>query len=395
MTVLWVSKPANANRYSVILGSDSRTVSNSRMVLELVAKNHTEQLVVIGSDVPFSDALAAALELQVIRPSLGVVLVSERPDAATYSSAMNGGVRFVVSEGDAGELLNATENSLAISARLLAAPSDPLPQKQGRLVMVFSAKGGCGKTTVSTNLAVALAADESKRVCLVDLDLQFGDVAIALNLEQRRTIVDALPLAENLTASSLGKLLTRHRPNLEVLLAPIDPAHIESITPELVGQLLRAIKGEFDYVVVDTPPAITDIVIEAIDLADDCVLLTTLDAPSIKNLKLAMTTLVALELPRDKWRVVANQCAPDSGISVPELERSIGTPAVLAIPSSRIVAQSVNVGKSAIELNPLDPASVALQLLAHKLETNFEIVKQRSMVSYLRPMLNAKWVVSR
>jgi nitrogenase subunit NifH len=80
---------------------------------------------------------------------------------------------------------------------------------------------------------------------------------------------------------------------------------------------------------------------------------------------------------------------------VPELERSIGTPAVMAIPSSRIVAQSVNVGKSAIELNPLDPASVALQLLAHKLETNFEIVKPRSMVSYLRPMLNAKWVVSR
>jgi Flp pilus assembly CpaE family ATPase len=395
MTVLWVTKPANANRYSVILGKGIRAVNSSRALLEAVTQNPAEQLVVIGSDVPFTDAVAATFELQNIRPSLGVVLVSERPDAATYSKAMSGGVRFVVIEGDAAELLAATENSLAISARLQAAPSEPVTQKRGRLVMVFSAKGGCGKTTVSTNLAVALAADESKRVCLVDLDLQFGDVAIALNLEPRRTIVDALPLAENLTGQNLGKVLTKHRANLQVLLAPIDPAHIESITPALVGGLLNALKQEFDYVVVDTPPAITEVIIEAIDLADDCVLLTTLDAPSIKNLRLAMATLIGLEVPREKWRVVANQCAPDSGISVPELERAIGMPAAIAIPESRLVAQSVNLGKAAVELNPLDPASVALQLLARKLEANFTGDKPRSFVSYLRPILNAKWVVNR
>ena len=395
MTVLWVAKLANANRYSVILGRGIRTVKSSRALLDSVAKDPAEQLVVIGADVPFADAVAAAFELQNIRASLGVVLVSERPDAATYSKAMSSGMRFVVMEGDAAELQAATVNSLAMSARLQAAPSEPVTQKQGRLVMVFSAKGGCGKTTVSTNLAVALAADDSKRVCLVDLDLQFGDVAIALNLEPRRTIVDALPLAENLTGPTLAKVLTKHKPNLQVLLAPIDPAHIESITPALVGGLLKALKQEFDYVVVDTPPAITEVIIEAIDLADDCVLLTTLDAPSIKNLKLAMATLIGLEVPREKWRVVANQCAPDSGISVPELERAIGMPAAIAIPESRLVAQSVNLGKAALELNPLDPASVALQLLARKLEANFEDEKPRSLVSYLRPILNAKWVVNR
>lgn len=391
MTLLWVIDAANAARYSLILGSAFRTVSTSRALIEVVEKSPSEQLVVIGADVRLADAIACANELQKLRPTLGVILIRERPDAETYERAMNAGVRFVVADGDAAALLATVEKSLAITASLVAAPSLAEPVEQGSLVMVFSAKGGCGKTTVSTNLAAALAKDETKRVCLVDLDLQFGDVAISLNLDPRRTITDAIGLHEKLTGANISKLLTESRPNLSVLLSPFDPAHIDLVSPELIGEILRVLKREFDYVVVDTPPAITEVIIEAIDLADQCVLLSTLDAPSIKNLKLAMATLAGLGVPREKWRVVANQCSADSGVSVSELERAIGLSATVAIPASRLVAQSVNLGRVAIDLNPLDPASVSLQLLARKIQAPDGYAKPRTAGDFLRPILTANW----
>ena len=395
MTVLWVSAVSKAHRYSIILGNSVTVVTSARQAIAAVSASAGEGLVVIGSDVEMHEAFAAASQLQVLRPSLGTVMVRERADAATYALAMNSGVRFLVVDGDAAELLAATQRSLSITAGLQDFAVVPVPSKRGQLIMVFSAKGGCGKTTVSTNLAVALAADRSHSVCLVDLDLQFGDVAIALNLEPRRNIADALELAGKLSSQNIETFLTKCKTNLSVLLSPFDPAHIESITPELVGEVLKNLISAFDYVVVDTPPAITDVIIEAIDLADECVLVTTLDAPSIKNLKLAMATLDGLQLSREKWRVVANLVTTDGIVSLTELERAIGMPVSLAVPASRLVAQSVNLGKAAIELNPLDPASVSFQLLAQKLQADSIDDKPRSILNFVRPLLSANWAVKR
>jgi pilus assembly protein CpaE len=395
MTVLWVSAVSKAHRYSIILGNSVTVVTSARQAIAAVSASAGEGLVVIGSDVEMYEAFATASQLQALRPSLGTVMARERADAATYALAMNSGVRFLVVDGDAAELLAATQRSLSITAGLQDFAVVPEPSKRGQLIMVFSAKGGCGKTTVSTNLAVALAADQSHSVCLVDLDLQFGDVAIALNLEPRRNIADALELAGKLSAQNIETFLTKCKTNLSVLLSPFDPAHIESITPELVGEVLKNLISAFDYVVVDTPPAITDVIIEAIDLADECVLVTTLDAPSIKNLKLAMATLDGLQLGREKWRVVANLVTTDGIVSLTELERAIGMPVSLAVPASRLVAQSVNLGKAAIELNPLDPASVSFQLLAQKLQADSIDDKPRSILNFVRPLLSANWAVKR
>ena len=392
MTALLVASAASSKKYLLALGKATKTAATAQKLLQLVAHDPLEQLVVVDSQVELDSATQLATDLRELRPSLGVVLVRTRLDADTYAKAMASGVRFVIADGDVGELHAVSEKSLAIS-RNLAGPSVPenTPNANGQLIMVFSAKGGCGKTTVSTNLAQALADDDSKRVCLVDLDLQFGDVAISLNLEPERTIFDALSLGPNVVAANLSSLLTHHSKNLEVLLAPRDPMHIDSVSPELVQNLLRLLKDEFDYVVVDTPPAISEVILQAIDLADEFVLLTTLDAPSIKNLKLAMTALDALSIPREKWHLVANQCSPDGGISLGDLERALAMTASLAVPSSRVVLQSINCGKTAIQLNPFDPASVALALLARKLQRPQRDANPDIKRGYLRPLLSAKW----
>ena len=118
------------------------------------------------------------------------------------------------------------------------------PRPDGQIVTVFAAKGGCGKTTLATNLAVALAAGTGCRVCVVDLDLAFGDVAISVQLDPARTIVDALPMAGHLDVTGAASLLTRYRPGLEMLLAPVTPGDAEKIPPALVGELLTVLRGD-------------------------------------------------------------------------------------------------------------------------------------------------------
>src|ERR1035441_5204620 len=150
----------------------------------------------------------------------------------------------VVSFARMASVTSASEPSCAsrsreVSRRLVAvttadnAPAAP----DGRIVTVFAAKGGCGKTTLSVNLGVALARGTGQRVCIVDLDLAFGDVAVSVQLDPARTVVDALPMTGHLDTTGAASLLTRYRPGLEMLLAPVTPGDAEKIPPAVVGEL--------------------------------------------------------------------------------------------------------------------------------------------------------------
>jgi pilus assembly protein CpaE len=327
-------------------------------------------VVLIGPHVDLESALALSEQLRLSKPMVGVVLVRPRIDTATLADALRAGVREVVKERDIDGIAAAVQRAVALSnavreqAGLSVGGGDGEPG--GRLVTVFSAKGGAGKTTLSTNLAAALAENGKREVCLVDLDLAFGDVAIALQLFPAHTLSDAVPMMDSLDEAAVSALLTPHSPGLTTLVAPVEPGAAESIPAALVGRVLRVLKRMFDFVVVDTPPAFTDHVLAAFDESDYVALLATLDIPALKNLKLTLETLDLLNYPRERWRIVLNRADSKVGLQLSEVEKTLRVPIAAQIPSSRSVPASINRGVPIVLDEPGHPVSVAIRAFAER-----------------------------
>jgi pilus assembly protein CpaE len=332
-----------------------------------------EDTVVVGPSVHVSAALRLAETMRVLRPALGVVLVRPRIDTGVLGDALRAGIREVVDERDLSGLNAAVHRCRALAAamREQSAPAEGAPARPeaaglGRVVTVFSAKGGCGKTTLATNMAAALADRGRREVCLVDLDLAFGDVAIALQLFPAHTIADAVPLGANVDFTAVQSLLTPHSPGLTTLVAPVEPGGSEAIPASLIGHILHLLRGQFDYVVVDTPPAFDDQVLTAFDLSDVVCLLATLDIPALKNLKLTLETMELLNYPRDRWRIVMNRADSKVGLSISEVEKTLRTTISVQIPSSRDVPAAINRGVPIVLDDPRHPVSIAIRTFAER-----------------------------
>jgi pilus assembly protein CpaE len=283
--------------------------------------------------------------------------------------ALRSGIREVVPAGDPAALSAACRRSRDVSQQLAAAATvagDAEPARDGRIVTVFAAKGGCGKTTLAINLGVALARDTGHRVCIVDLDLSFGDVAISVQLDPARTIVDALPMAGHLDTAGAASLLTRYAPGLEMLLAPVTPGDAEKVPPTLVGELLTVLRGIFDYVVVDTPAQFSEHVLTAMDASAHHVLLTTPDVPALKNLRVTLDMLDLLSYPRDIRSVVVNRADSKVGLSLDDVQRVVRCPIAAHVPSSRAVPISINNGTPITISTPGHPVSQAILRFAHQ-----------------------------
>ena len=237
-------------------------------------------------------------------------------------------------------------------------------RSRGRVLTVFSAKGGCGKTTVATNLAAVLADRRQAPGVLVDLDLAFGDVAIALQLFPSHTIADAISLGATLDAQGVAGLLTPHSPGLTTLVAPLEPGVASSIPAELVGRILDVLREQYDFVVVDTPPAFDDQVLAAFDRSDVIALLATLDIPAVKNLKLTLETMELLNYPPERYCVVMNRSDAKVGLALSDVEKTLGTTVVAQIPSSRDVPASTNRGVPLALEQPRHPVTLALVAFA-------------------------------
>jgi pilus assembly protein CpaE len=350
------------------IGGQVRGADSLGLAARMLDNDPTETLVVIGPETETSEALAFAAHLRLARPAVGVVLAREHIDVALLSRALQSGVREVVFAGDPAALAAACRRSHELSRRLLAttmaenAPAAP----DGRIVTVFAAKGGCGKTTLSINLAVALARGTGQRVCVVDLDLAFGDVAVSVQLDPARTIVDALPMAGHLDTTGAASLLTCYRPGLEMLLAPVTPGDAEKVPPALVGELLAVLRGMFDFVVVDTPAQFSEHVLTAMDASAHLVLLTTPDVPAVKNLRVALDMMDLLSYPREIRSVVLNRSDSRVGLSLEDVERVVRSPIAAQVPSSRAVPISINSGTPITLASSGHPVSQAITTFARQ-----------------------------
>jgi pilus assembly protein CpaE len=215
---------------------------------------------------------------------------------------------------------------------------------EGRIVTVFSPKGGTGKTAIATNLGAALARNEGKRTLLVDLDLQFGDAAIMLGLEPDKTIFDLVVAPGELDSDKLTGYTVKHPCGLDILPAPLRPEDAELVTESKVGRLLDVARYSYEVIVVDTSPFFHGPMLSTLDRTDLLLLVATLDIPTLKNVRLGLQTLELLSFPRERAQVLLNRCNDKVGIKQRQVEEALETTVWRSIPSDRAVPLSVNRG---------------------------------------------------
>ena len=231
------------------------------------------------------------------------------------------------------------------------------------LICVLGPKGGIGKTLTSVNLGVALAA-QGRKVVIVDLDLQFGDVGLTLGLTPQRTIHDLIKSGGSLDAEKVEAYLTRHPSGARVLMAPVRPDQAGAVTIEFLRDVYALLRATNDFVVVDTPPGFTPEVIASIDSSTNVVLVGMLDSLSLKNSKLGLETLSLMGYEPDRIRVVLNRADTSVGVTPEDVTAVLGRAPDVLVPSHRDVVRSVNEGAPVVLSRPRSEAARAFTSLA-------------------------------
>jgi pilus assembly protein CpaE len=240
---------------------------------------------------------------------------------------------------------------------------------RGRIVTVFSPKGGTGKTVLSTNLAACFAKHEKKRTLLLDLDLQFGDAAIMYGLEPEKTIYDLVVAPGELDSEKLAGYTTRHPTGLDLLPAPLRPEDAELVTETKLSRLLEVARASYDMIVVDTSPFFHGPMLATIDRTDDLVLVCGLEVPTLKNVKLALQTLELLSFPLNRIRILLNRANSKVGMSRKEVEAALELKVRFQVPSDRAVPLSINRGSPAVLSESNSDFSRAVGAIAKVLAT--------------------------
>jgi pilus assembly protein CpaE len=366
MAILYVADRATSDSFAFAVGSDALVVDSLPALMRAADEHPEEVLVVVGPDVDLASALQFTEANRVHRPHLGVVLARRRVDVTMLAQALRAGVREVVNPDDLRAVADACRRSVEVSNGILGAAADG-PVFEGKVVTVFSAKGGCGKTTMATNLALSLAAGGAHTVCIVDLDLAFGDVAITMQLFPTHSIEHAIGSEHTLDAELLNGLLTRHQDSLMILAAPSHPDVRDRISPTLVSQVLRTLKESFDFIVVDTAPAFDEQTLTALDETDEILIIATLDVPTLKNVKVALETLDMLNIAQDRRHLLLNRADDEVGIGADRVEAILGMRPAAKVATSLEVAAATNAGNPIVAKNPYHPTSTAIITLASQL----------------------------
>ena len=350
---------------------------------EILARQSGEPLevILIGPGVPIDRAIKLASLFDLMFPEISVVLVHETNEAVAVQ-AMRSGVRdILLPDADIDTvriMLERASLSAASRRRGLTLPNEP-ERESGRVIAVMSPKGGVGKTTVATNLAIGLAKLAPMSVVLVDFDVQFGDVASGLQLNPEHTLSDAVGSTAANDSMVLKAYLTVHTAGIYVLAAPLNPVDSEHISGEQVGHVLAQLAAEFAYVVVDSSPGLGEHVIATLEHASDVVWVCGMDIPSIRGLRAGLQVLQEINLVPPGRHVVLNFADKYSGLRVQDVEETLGIPVDVVLPRSRSIPLSTNRGIPLLQAAGRDSAVKGLKKLVNRFDPRWLSKPQKKL----------------
>lgn len=307
-------------------------------------------VILMDINMPRIDGIGATEQISVNVPQCAIIIISIQGEQEYLRKAMAAGAReYLVKPFSANDLSNAIrrvnesqkKRNLYLSPTLSSSPIRRV--KRGKIITFFCTKGGVGKTTLACNMAVALAQEYKKKVALVDLDLTAGDVAVMLNINAKNTIADMVQEQENLDSQLVDAFLVPHLCGARVLAAPLSPEQAEFVKTHHVEQLLKILKENYDYVIVDTAPVYTDINLNVLEISDSILLVVNQDLTTLKHVKKAQEILAALNY-ETRAKTILNQKSSE-GLKVKEIEKTLGQSLTAVVPEDfRIVKNAINKG---------------------------------------------------
>jgi pilus assembly protein CpaE len=363
--ILVISRsPALSRAVQASLGPGYQVVVSSNVtdVVEEVRESGPFDVLVAG---PLFDSHAGMSRLAQLRSAgpvpATVLALGPRPKATLSDIVRTGAVELVEYPTSKRQLSTALQRAFDVADLSQGVSGSVMPVMAHSMVVdrpqfaevftVASSSGGCGKTFYATNLACYLAAQTGQRVCLVDLDLQFGEVSTALHLRPRFTISDLLAresIDEEDLDAHVEEFLQEHELGFSVLAAPFSPAEADMIAPKDVYRVMGALRKRFDFIVVDTPAQLSEVVLAAFDHSTKVLCMVTLDLPSIRNMRVFLSTLEKLRINSDSIGVVLNKVEDDVGINISDVQDVLDNRIISILPYSREVSRSINKGKPAL-----------------------------------------------
>lgn len=353
---------------------------DGREAMEVVEKTSPD-VVLMDINMPVLDGIAATEALTVAHPRVSVIIISIQGEQEYLKKAMAAGAReYLVKPLSSEEMASTIRQVYQLSRRrneLLGWQSSGAdegkassPESKFQLISIFSGKGGSGKTTIASNLALALARKKLK-VALVDLDLQFGDVSVFFNLNETRSISDLVQEEKNIQ-EVLDNYLIHHVSGVYILPAPLWPQESEKVKAEHVESIIGALRENFDHIILDTSSSFSDINLLALEQSDLILLPVRREIASIKNAKAALDILKTLNL-EEKTRVILNQAGLDLGIDLEDLERGLDCRlAHIVANDEKTIVSSINRGVPFVLESPGTEVARDLIALGEKILAGFE-----------------------
>lgn len=346
-----------------------------------LAQEYDPEVVLMDINMPDMDGISATEAIRGKLPHVQVIILSVQGDQNYMRSAMLAGARdFLTKPPMADELISAihragemAQQERAKNMQARGAPaaqgtpvgSGGLSLTQGKVITVYSPKGGTGCTTLAVNLAISIH-NEDTRTTLVDGNFQYGDVAVFVNEQGKNTIIDIATRVNELEPDIVEGVMINHAATgVHVLAAPSRPEHAEQVSGDQFSQLVEYLRQMYAYVVIDTTPFLTDITLTAIDKSDVIVLVTTQDIPSIKNARLFLDLLRTIGIERERVVFTMNRFDKRIAITPDRVGDNLKQPVAAVIPlDERVVVPAVNRGVPFIIDNKTQPSARGILSLA-------------------------------
>jgi pilus assembly protein CpaE len=340
-------------------------------------------VITVSLEEPLNRGIRTIEALSLSQPDIPIVALSSLGDHGSLRQAMLAGVRdYLVRPLDAGDFAQALLAAYAAQGKRRLSGQAVVSAREGQVITVFGAKGGIGRTMLACNLAVALVQACGRRVAMIDLDLQFGDVGLLLDVAPERSVANIVPVMDKLDTDLLDGLMTRHETGLMVLPAPIRLEDGEQIRPNEVRRLLEMLTKSYDYVIVDTPRQLSDNVIATLDASNQVFCVSSNQLACLKNTSLCLATMKAWQYDEDKVKLIINETHNGTGLSPQETSEAIDYPILWKVPYDGHLVAANQWGKPFVQAQPKAKISQNITGLARAVAGTPD--KKRGLFSRIR-----------